>query len=124
MLAAAEQAAKVEAELKLKEGQRVAGIVYRMKVKELTELCKIKMAGTTFDKFWVESIVKRFSTIDKIAPICAFLEASESQDDFVEYMTSQTMSEADRAKVASQKRDEQANPAESLWNDEELAMLA
>jgi hypothetical protein len=78
MLAAAEQAAKVEAELKLKESQRVAGIVYRMKVKELTELCKIKMAGTTYDKFWVESIVKRFSTIDKITPICIFLEAAES----------------------------------------------
>jgi len=44
------------AEEQAKEQIRIAGILYRSKCKELTELCKIKMQGTTYDKFWVESI--------------------------------------------------------------------
>jgi hypothetical protein len=47
---------KLESEKNAKEALRVTGIIYRAKVKELIELCKIKLSGTKYDKFWVESI--------------------------------------------------------------------
>ena len=76
--AAAEALLKEEADLKAKEETRIAGILYRSKCKELTELCKIKMTGTTYDRFWVESIQKRMNTIEKLAPIAEYLEKSET----------------------------------------------
>lgn len=45
------------------------------------------MQGTTFDKFWVESIQKRFNTLEKLAPIAEFLELCETQEDFADYVT-------------------------------------
>ncbi len=73
------------AEEQAKEQIRIAGILYRSKCKELTELCKIKMQGTTYDKFWVESIQKRFNTLEKLSPISDFLENCDNQEDFVDY---------------------------------------
>lgn len=42
---------------------------FKAKVKELIELCESKLPGTKYDKFWVESIIKRFSTVEKLQPI-------------------------------------------------------
>lgn len=117
---AAEANTKLEAEKLAKEETRITGIIYRCKVKELTELCKIKMAGTTYDKFWVESIQKRFNTVEKLSPIAVFMENTETQDDFAEFMSQQMMSESERAKVVV----ETAAAEEGSWTDEELAMLA
>jgi hypothetical protein len=116
---AAEANTKLEAEKLAKEETRIAGIIYRCKAKELTELCKIKMAGTTFDKFWVESIQKRFNTLEKLSPIADFMENSETQDDFAEFMSQQLMSESERAKVVVETTTEVDG-----WTDEELANLA
>lgn len=108
---------KLEVELLAKEEIRVTGIIFRSKVKELIELCKIKMTGTTFDKFWVEAIQKRFNTIEKISPIADFLENCETQEDFAEYMAQLLMPESERQKVV------ETSEADDGWTDEELAML-
>lgn len=117
---AAEASTKLEAEKLAKEEARITGIIYRCKVKELTELCKIKMAGTTYDKFWVESIQKRFNTLEKISPIADFMESSETQDEFADFMSQQLLSESERAKVVV----ETAATEQDSWTDEELANLA
>lgn len=96
--ALAEAQIKLESEKNAKETIRVTGIIYRAKVKELTELCKIKLSGTKYDKFWVESIQKRFSTIEKLTPIADFLERCESKEEFIDFITSHLMSEEDLKK--------------------------
>jgi len=76
-----------QAEKKSKEADRIKNIVYRTQVKLLIELCKIKMSGTTFDKFWVESVQKLQNTFEKISPIVNALEKAESQQEFIDYVT-------------------------------------
>lgn len=84
---AAEQQAKLEAENKVKEEKRQTAINYKQKVKELIELCQTKLPGTTYDKFWVESIIKRFSTLETLSPICDYLAKCDSKSDFDEYIS-------------------------------------
>lgn len=84
-----------QAEKKSKEADRIKNILYRTQVKMLIELCKIKMSGTTYDKFWVESVQKRENTTEKISPIVEALEKAESQQEFIDFMTS----DSDRAKA-------------------------
>jgi hypothetical protein len=81
-------------------------------------LCKIKMTGTTYDRFWVESIQKRMNTIEKLAPIAEFLEKSETQDEFIEYVTLLLMPESEREKQTAEEKEVDAADA---WTDEELA---
>lgn len=84
---AAEALAKLEAENQVKEQQKQTAIAYRTKVKELVELCKEKLSGTKYDKFWVESILKRYATIQKLNPIVDYLKDCTSKDAFIEFIT-------------------------------------
>lgn len=84
---AAEAELLAQAEMKSKQADRIKNIVYRTQIKMLIELCKIKMSGTTFDKFWVESVQKLHNTFEKISPIVEALEKAESQQEFIDYVT-------------------------------------
>lgn len=66
---ALEASAAKDAENAVKEASKQLAIAFRNKIKELVELCKVKLAGTKYDKFWVESIMKRFGSVEKIQPI-------------------------------------------------------
>jgi hypothetical protein len=35
----------------------------------LIELLKVKLAGTRYDRFWVETILKKFKTIERIEEV-------------------------------------------------------
>lgn len=70
---AAEAKALADAEQAKKEAQKNAHLEFKGKIKELLELCKTKLAGSKYDKFWVESIMKRFNTSEKVAPIIEYL---------------------------------------------------
>ena len=76
----------MDVETKLKEERRLIAIGYKQKVKDLIELCQVKLPGTTYDKFWVESIIKRYSSTETIQPILNFLQTCESKADFDEFM--------------------------------------
>lgn len=122
--AAAEALLIAGAEVKAKAEARIVGILFRTQVKILIELCKIKMSGTTYDKFWVESIQKRLTTIEKIQPVVDSLEQAESQQEFINFVTTYMMSESDRAKVQSNATVVETAAAEQDgWNDEEIAQL-
>ena len=95
----AEQQAKIDAENAVKEQQKQVGVNYRNKVKELIELCASKLQGTKFDKFWVQSITKRYTMIEKIAPICEYLQTCESADAFSEFIAQYMMSQDERVKI-------------------------
>ena len=43
-----------------KEQARQVALAYKAKVKQLLELCSDKLKGTKYDRFWVESITKRY----------------------------------------------------------------
>lgn len=73
-------------------------IGYKQKVKDLIELCQVKLPGTTYDKFWVESIIKRYSTSETLQPILTFLETCESKNAFDEFMEDIKLSQEDRLK--------------------------
>lgn len=83
----AEQQAKVDAENRAREEKRLIAITYKQKVKELIELCQSKLPNTTYDKFWVESIIKRFSTSETLSPICEFLTKCSQKSDFDDYIS-------------------------------------
>lgn len=65
-------------------------------MRELIELCETKLLGTNYDKFWVQSIIKRFSTVEKLQPINSKLEESETPDQFIAWVTDFMMSEEER----------------------------
>lgn len=94
----AAEKAKADAEAQEKEEQRQRAIAFKSKVKELIELCETKLAGTNYDKYWVQSVIKRFSTVEKLQPICDFLEKNDSTERFVEFINDFMMSEEDRLK--------------------------
>lgn len=96
-----------------------------MKIKELIELLKVKLPGTKYDRFWVESIIKRFSTIEKISPIFEALESSQSPEAFIEFIKEHMMSEEERvkAKVAKQQEESKEIDLDSGWNKDEIALM-
>lgn len=69
---------------------------FKSRVKELIELCEAKLPGTNYDKFWVESIIKRFSTVEKLQPINDCLSQCESPDQFISWVTQFMMTEKER----------------------------
>lgn len=52
------------------------------------------MKGTKYDKFWVESILKRFHTPEKLQPFGEFLADCDNQADWVEFATAQLQTDA------------------------------
>lgn len=60
---------------------------YKATVKELIELCNEKLAGTKYDKFWVESIIKRYNTTEKVESLIAQLKACPDKDSWNEWIT-------------------------------------
>lgn len=61
-------------------------------------MCTKKLPGTTYDRFWVESIMKRFSTAETITPITIFLQTCESKADFEEFMGDLMMTQEELTK--------------------------
>ena len=122
---AAEQQLKTEMESRVKEEKRLVAINFKQKVKELIELCQFKLPGTTYDKFWVESILKRFSTLETLSPIFDFLTNCDSKSDFDEYMQDLLLSQEERQKKQIEKDREESKEIqiESGWTKEEIALL-
>lgn len=54
---------RIKAEEEAKKQKQIA---YKQRVKDLIELCQAKLPGTRYDKFWVESQIKKYNTVDKI----------------------------------------------------------
>ena len=98
--AAAEEERKQQ-EAAEKEKQKEIGIQYRASIKTLIELCKEKMPGTNYDRFYVESIKVRIRTIDKVEPIIEFLKGQEQgcADAFGKFMDTYFLTEEERVKV-------------------------
>lgn len=86
----------MDAEIAEKNAARERALNFKSKVKELIELCEAKLPGTKYDRFWVESIIKRFSTVEKLQPINDYLSQSESPDQFISWVTQFMMTEKER----------------------------
>lgn len=50
-------------------------MAFKQRVKELIEICGKKLSGSRYDKFWVETILKKHNTVDKINLILDALNA-------------------------------------------------
>lgn len=66
--------------------------------------------------------MKRMSNIEKISPICDFLQSCESPDAFIEWVTNYMMSEEERIKAVVQKAKEESKEIilEAGWTQEEI----
>jgi len=60
------------------EAKKQKAIAFKQRVKDLIELCGTKLPGTRYDKFWVETILKKHNTVDKINLIIDALNAIDS----------------------------------------------
>lgn len=87
-----------------KEAVKAAQKKYRQSCKHLVELCNEKMPGTTYDKFYCESLVKKYpqqeqldSLIEKIIAIEA-----DSVDAFIEQF--KLVVDADAAKKEEERK--------------------
>lgn len=89
------------------------------------ELCKTKLAGSKFDKFWVESIMKRFNTTEKVAPIIEYLQTCDSAEKFNEFITDLMMSQEERVKMQLEKEKEETKELEldAGWTKDEIALM-
>ena len=74
-------------------------IAYKLKVKELTELCEEKMKGTKFDKYWVESIMRRCANVEKLQPIVDALTNALDQEEFVSWVCEHLASAEEKRKI-------------------------
>lgn len=104
---AEELAAKKLAE---KKAIQEAGRKYRMSFKALVELCVTNMPGTNYDKFWCETIVKKYpkqEQLDALIEEVAAIEA-DSVEAFVEEI--KVVVDAD----ARKKRDEERKAQEEV----------
>ena len=84
---------KIEADLAEKNERKNLALAYKAKQKELTDLCTLKLKGTKYDRFWVESILKRFNTTEKLEPFCVFLTTCESVDKWLVFVTASMQTE-------------------------------
>lgn len=101
-------------------------LAYKAKCKELTDLCEEKMKGTKYDKYWVESLQRRFSTVDKLQPIIDALVKSAEQDEFVDYVLEFLASAEEKKKIEAERAKKQEVKAEVVelgWEKEEIANL-
>ena len=68
------------------------GLAFKAKAKELLELCNQKLQGTNYDRFWIESLVKKMNTIEKLQPFVDFLNSNDSKDEWIQFVNERTMS--------------------------------
>lgn len=66
---------RIKAEEEAKKQKQIA---YKQRVKDLIELCQAKLPGTRYDKFWVESQIKKYNTVEKINQIVDTLNAVDA----------------------------------------------
>jgi hypothetical protein len=75
MQAEREEQERVKAE---EEAKKERARVFKVKVKELIELCQAKLPGTRYDKFWVQTLIKKYNTSDKLAQVTDLLASIDT----------------------------------------------
>lgn len=129
------ETAKLEKEKADKESKKNILIAFKSRVKELIELLKVKLPETRYDRFWVETIVKKHNTIDKINLIIEVLEKINEKT-FPERNTKEfeagfgelNQTEAERAeklRLETLMKEEQKKEelTDVNWTDEEVKLL-
>lgn len=91
-----EEQEKQQAIEKEKELKKQADLQYKAKVKELIDLCEQKLAGTKYDKFWVQSIIKRYNTTEKVQVLVDYLSTCEHKDAWQDWITDELKSDAEK----------------------------
>jgi hypothetical protein len=83
------------------------------------------LPGTTYDKFWVESIIKRFSTIEPITKITDFLQNCSEKTEFESFISDMLLTQEERTKRQLEKEKEESKEIliEAGWTKEEIALL-
>lgn len=95
-------------------------------MKELIDLCEQKLAGTKYDKFWVQSIIKRYNTTEKVQVLVDFLSTCEHKDAWQDWITDELKSDAEKQKKqleALKKEQQEVSVESSGWTKEEIALL-
>lgn len=101
-------------------------LAYKAKTKELVEICQLKMPGTNYDRFWIESLKNKLNTSEKLQPIVEFLQNNEVDvAKFKAFMDDLLMSEDERLKQNLIKEKEEAKQVEANggWTTEEQKLL-
>jgi len=75
---------RIKAEEDAKKQKQIA---YKQRVKDLIELCQAKLPGTRYDKFWVESLLKKYNTVEKMNSIVDALNAVDPNLPPAEFLT-------------------------------------
>ena len=103
-------------------------------MKSLAELCEETLKGSSYDKFWVESMQKKLNTIEKVEKLIASLEKIKSvkKGDKVEMFKTdvemlldleKAKQEQESNKKAEEEEKKKAEVVDSNWTAEEVKLL-
>lgn len=102
-------------------------IAYKAKTKELVEICQLKMPGSNFDRFWIESLKNKFNTSEKLQPMVEFLQNTDADVTvkFKAFIEELLMSEDERLKQKLIREKEEAKQVEASggWTNDESRLL-
>lgn len=113
------------------EAKKERARVFKAKVKDLIELCQAKLPGTRYDKFWVQTIIKKYNTTEKLSQVYDLMSATDTDDlqSFEAAFNNLNASEseaAERARLEAQLQEEEAKRANEFdgdWTKEEVSLL-
>lgn len=119
------------------EARKVLQIAFKQRVKDLIELLKVKLTGTRYDRFWVEAILKKFRTIERIEEVIQAvikLESNSQEEAVKEFeaaliILNETEAEAaERVKqqaIQAMMKEEQKKEefTDENWTNEEVKLL-
>lgn len=123
----ARENAQKEEQKKKDEDRKQIVIALKAKTKELVEICQLKMPGSKFDRFWLESLKTKLNTSEKLQPFIDFLQITNDDVNvkFKAFSDDLLMSEDERLKQKLIKEKEEAKFVEANggWTAEESKLL-